>query len=66
LKFGLVRLTICEPLACRTLYRKDCTFPIIIAKLYAVIVPKIEFGQIPMQMLFFAMLVGAAHAAFKD
>jgi hypothetical protein len=59
-------LTIREPLASRTLYRKDCTFPIIIAKLYAVIVPKIVFGEIAVQMLFGAMLIHAAHAPLED
>ena len=61
-----MRLTIREPLACRTLYRKDCTFPIIVTKLDAVIVPEIVFGEITVQMLFGAMLIDAFHAAFEN
>ena len=60
LKLGLVRLAVREPLASRTLYRKDCTFPIVEAKPNAVIVPEIILCKVPMQMLLFAMLIDAA------
>jgi hypothetical protein len=53
-------LPVREPLASRTLYRKDYTFPIVETKLDAVIVPEIEFREIPLQTLLFAMLIGAA------
>jgi hypothetical protein len=66
LKSFLVRLPVREPLACRTLYRKDCTFPIVVAKPNAVIVPEIVLCQVAVQMLLFAMLVDAAHAALED
>ena len=50
LKHCLVKLTIREALACRTLYRKGRTFPIVVAKLDPVIASEIALGQIsPLQ-----------------
>lgn len=63
---GLVRPPIRETLASRTLHCKRGTFAIVEAKFDAVIEPEIVFGKIPMQMLFSAMLVHAAHTALED
>ena len=38
----------------------------LIAKLDAMVVAEIEFGQIAMQMLLVAMLVHATHSALED
>ena len=45
---------------------RSCTFPIVEAKLDAVIVPKIKFGKVAVQMLLFAMLIDAAHSALEN
>lgn len=61
-----MRLPVRQPLAGRVFDSKGCTFPILNTEFGASIVTEIIFGQVPMQMLFGAMLVNASHAAFKD
>ena len=46
LKHGLVRLTVRETLICRILHGNRRTVTIVVAKFYAVIVPKIVFSQL--------------------
>jgi hypothetical protein len=41
-------------------------FPVAVAKQDPVIVAEIKLRQIPMQMLFVAMLIDALHAALED
>lgn len=66
LKFGLVRLPICEALAFHAPDRGEGAVNITIAKPDAVIVAEIKFGQITMQVLFFTVLIDAFHAALED
>ena len=47
----------------------DCqrrTFPIGYAQGGAVVVPEIKFSQVPVQVLFLAVLIHTAHPAFED
>jgi hypothetical protein len=55
-----------QPLAFRSTDRNGCPFPIFNSKLGTVVISKIKFGQISMQMLFSAMLVRAFHSAFEN
>jgi hypothetical protein len=66
LKSGLVRLMIGQALALCAPDRRQGAIIIIVAERHAVIVPKIELSQIPMQVLFAAMLIHAAHPALED
>ena len=61
----LVSSPIRETLASYALYGKRRTFAIVDAKGDAVIISKIVFGQIPMQMLLFTVLIDAAHTALE-
>jgi hypothetical protein len=61
-----MRLTVREALACRALDCKGRTFPVAVTQLDAVIVAKVEFGEIAMQMFLAAMLIDAAHAALEN
>ncbi len=55
-----------EPLAANAFDRGNGAIGVIEAKRNAVIVAMIIFGQVPMQMLFAAVLINALHAAFED
>jgi len=66
LKSCLVSRAVRETLAFRTLDCKRRTFPVVNAEGGPVVIAEIKFREIAMQMLFFAMLVHAAHAALED
>jgi hypothetical protein len=65
LKSGLVSRPVRETLALSILDGQRRTFPIGNAEGRAVIVAEIKFREIAMQVLFLAMLVGAAHSALE-
>jgi hypothetical protein len=54
-----------ETLASRSLNGKRRTFAIVDIERNAVVVPKIVFGQITVQVLLFAMLTDTAHTALE-
>lgn len=61
-----MRLMISEALALTALYRRKRAVSVIVPKRGTVVVAKVEFGKIAVQMLFGAMLIHAAHAAFEN
>jgi len=61
-----VRLPVGEPLALCALDCAFCASFIVHAKARAVILAKIEFGQVARQMLFPNVLIGADKAALED
>ena len=66
MKLGLVRPPIRETLALRTFDCKRRTVAIVEAECGSVIVTKIVFSKIPMQMFLAAVLINAAHATFEN
>src|SRR3981081_1589229 len=62
----LVSRPVRETLALDTLHGKHRTFPIVDPESNTVRIAEIEFGKVAMQMLLFAMLVDAFHAALED
>ena len=66
LKTGLVRLPVREALACRILHGNRRTVAIVETEFDTMIVAEIKLSQVPVQMLLFAVLVIAAHTAFKN
>ena len=66
LKSAFVSPPVREAPASGVLHGKRRTVSIVITKRNAVIVAEIVFRQIPMQVLFLAMLVHAPHAALED
>ena len=63
LKSGSVRLPVREALAFTAFYGERRTFTI---RDVASVVAEIKLGQIPVQVLFFAVLIVAAHTALED
>jgi hypothetical protein len=41
-------------------------FNVIAAELHSIVMPEVKFCKIPMQVLFLAILIGAAHAALEN
>jgi hypothetical protein len=63
---GAVRLFIGEPLALGALHSNGGSLRIVDAEPKAVGIPKVELGQVAVQVLLAAVLVHAFHAALED
>lgn len=61
-----MRLPVGEPLALRATDRGKGAVGIVEAELFAGVVTEIVFGQVPVQVLLFAVLVDAFHSTFED
>jgi hypothetical protein len=62
---GFTRLVICQSLAFDALECASGAFDILDAKTRAIVISKIEFGKITMQMLFADMVERADNAALE-
>ena len=61
-----MRLSIRQPLALCALHSFQRTVLIVHAEADAIVIPKIKLSQITVQVLFFAVLIGATHAALEQ